>query len=205
MPGRRTNEQLMAWMREKGAELGPLADIDWARFDPTKADQAEVDAMEAPAMKFFATVTKREYLIEAHKREMLGYPVSTVGDIVTDPQIEARGFFQSIEGEQGTERYCGSFAVIDGERPPLRYAAGTPFDEAAHRIAEAGRGTDHERRSAGARRPSRSWSSAAMPPVRISASSSANFGAKVVHVELRDRPDGFRLQYPPFAGNKPGA
>jgi len=32
----------------------------------------------------------------------------------------------------------------------------------------------------------------------------ANFGAKVVHVESRDRPDGFRLQYPPFAGNRPG-
>jgi crotonobetainyl-CoA:carnitine CoA-transferase CaiB-like acyl-CoA transferase len=32
----------------------------------------------------------------------------------------------------------------------------------------------------------------------------ANFGAKVVHVESKDRPDGFRLQYPPFAGNRPG-
>jgi crotonobetainyl-CoA:carnitine CoA-transferase CaiB-like acyl-CoA transferase len=117
------------WMREKGAELGPLAGIDWARFDPTKADQAEVDAMEAPAMKFFATVTKREYLMEAHKREMLGYPVSTVADLVTDPQIEARGFFQTVEGEQGAERHCGSFAVIDGERPPLRHAAGTSYDD----------------------------------------------------------------------------
>lgn len=132
--GRRTNEQLMAWMREKGAELGPLADIDWARFDPTKADQAEVDAMEAPAMKFFATVTKREYLMEAHKREMLGYPVSTVADLVTDPQIEARGFFQTVEGEQ----HCGSFAVIDGVRPPLRHAAGTPYDEAQPAPKQAG-------------------------------------------------------------------
>ena len=26
----------------------------------------------------------------------------------------------------------------------------------------------------------------------------ANFGARVVHVEARDRPDGFRMQYPPF-------
>jgi crotonobetainyl-CoA:carnitine CoA-transferase CaiB-like acyl-CoA transferase len=32
----------------------------------------------------------------------------------------------------------------------------------------------------------------------------ANYGAVSVHVESRDRPDGFRLQYPPFAGNKPG-
>ncbi len=31
-----------------------------------------------------------------------------------------------------------------------------------------------------------------------------NFGAIVVHVESRDRPDGFRMQYPPFAGNRPG-
>jgi crotonobetainyl-CoA:carnitine CoA-transferase CaiB-like acyl-CoA transferase len=136
--GRRTNEQLMAWMREKGAELGPLAGIDWARFDPTKADQGEVDAMEAPAMKFFATVTKREYLMEAHKREMLGYPVSTVGDLVTDPQIEARAFFQTVEGEQGAERHCGSFAVIDGERPPLRHAAGTSYDETQPKPKRAG-------------------------------------------------------------------
>ncbi len=125
--GRRTNEQLVAWMRERGADLGHLADIDWARFDPTKADQAEVDALEAPAMKFFVTVTKREYLIEAHKREMLGYPVSTVADLVTDPQIEERGFFQKVPGSNSDEIYCGSFALIDGKRPPLRYEAGTPL------------------------------------------------------------------------------
>lgn len=121
--GRRTNEQLVAWMRERGAELGPLGSIDWARFDPTKADQAEVDALEAPVIKFFAEVTKRDYLMEAHKRAMLGYPVSSVADIVTDPQIEARKFFQQLEGET----FCGSFVLIDGERPALRYAPGTPL------------------------------------------------------------------------------
>ncbi|MDD2735700.1 MAG: CoA transferase [Desulfuromonadaceae bacterium] len=31
----------------------------------------------------------------------------------------------------------------------------------------------------------------------------ANFGAEVVHVESRSRPDGFRLQYPPFREGKP--
>ncbi|MGB7543213.1 MAG: CoA transferase [Burkholderiales bacterium] len=32
----------------------------------------------------------------------------------------------------------------------------------------------------------------------------ANFGATVVHVESRRRPDGFRLEYPPFKDGKPG-
>jgi crotonobetainyl-CoA:carnitine CoA-transferase CaiB-like acyl-CoA transferase len=32
----------------------------------------------------------------------------------------------------------------------------------------------------------------------------ANFGATVVHVESRARPDGFRMQYPPYKDNRPG-
>jgi crotonobetainyl-CoA:carnitine CoA-transferase CaiB-like acyl-CoA transferase len=123
--GRRTNEQLVAWMRERGAELGILAQIDWARWDPTLADQAEVDAIEAPVLKFFAQITKREFLHEGHRREMLGYPVSTMADIAADPQLAARNFFAVIGGET----HCGSLAMIDGDRPPLRHAAGTPFVE----------------------------------------------------------------------------
>jgi crotonobetainyl-CoA:carnitine CoA-transferase CaiB-like acyl-CoA transferase len=122
--GRRTNAQLVAWMRERGAELGMLADIDWKTWDPTKADQAEVDAIEAPVARFLSGISKREFLIEGHRREMLGYPVSTVADIANDPQLEARGFFQSVAGSR--ERFCGSFAVIDGERPALRHAPGEP-------------------------------------------------------------------------------
>ncbi len=32
----------------------------------------------------------------------------------------------------------------------------------------------------------------------------ANYGASTVHVESRQRPDGFRIQYPPFKDNRPG-
>jgi benzylsuccinate CoA-transferase BbsF subunit len=32
----------------------------------------------------------------------------------------------------------------------------------------------------------------------------ANFGASTVHVESRERPDGFRIQYPPFKDDLPG-
>jgi crotonobetainyl-CoA:carnitine CoA-transferase CaiB-like acyl-CoA transferase len=123
--GRRTNEQLVAWMREHRAEIGALATINWKIWDPTEADQAEVDAIEAPVLTFFAGLSKREFLAEGHKREMLGYPVSTIADIAGDPQLAARGFFQTAPGSD--ERFCGSFAVIDGERPPLRHPPGEPL------------------------------------------------------------------------------
>lgn len=119
--GRRTNEQLVAWMRACGAELGPLGEIDWQKWDPTSVTQEEVDAIEAPIARFFAAVSKREFLEEAHRREMLGYPVANVADTATDPQLAARGFWQDVAGPDGRlERHCGSFAIVDGVRAALR-------------------------------------------------------------------------------------
>lgn len=116
--GRRTNEQLVDWMRARRAALGALDGVDFERWDPTLAEQAEVDALEAPIAAFFASVTKREFLDEAHRREMLGYPVFDVADIAADPQLSARGFWRDVAGaDGGVERHCGCFAVIDGRRP----------------------------------------------------------------------------------------
>ena len=118
--GRRTNTQLVAWMRDSGAPLGALAQLDFGPWDPTLAAQAEVDALEAPIAAFFLTITKREFLEQAHRREMLGYPVSKVSDIAEDPQLAARGFWQDLVSPDGkSERHCGCFAVIDGKRPSL--------------------------------------------------------------------------------------
>jgi crotonobetainyl-CoA:carnitine CoA-transferase CaiB-like acyl-CoA transferase len=116
--GRRTNTQLVAWMRECHAPLGALAQLDCAAWDPTLATQAEVDTLETPIAAFFLSVTKREFLDQAHRREMLGYPVSTVADIAEDPHLSARGFWQDVAvADGGLERHCGCFAIIDGRRP----------------------------------------------------------------------------------------
>ena len=116
--GRRTNKALIAWMREKNADLGVLADIDWNTFDPKLADQDEVDRLEAPIARFFQDITKAEFLEGACAREMLGYPVSTVADISADPQLEARGFWCDVPTpDGGKERHCGAFYITDGERP----------------------------------------------------------------------------------------
>ncbi|TAK47226.1 MAG: CoA transferase [Xanthobacteraceae bacterium] len=138
--GRRTNTQLMEWMRERGAPLGVLERIDWIRFDPKLATQEEVDALEEPIAQFFLTLTKREFLDEASRREMLGYPVSTMADIASDPQLSARDFWQDVVRPDGSlQRHCGSFAVIDGVRAPLRHAPGEEVDVATL-LAELGIG-----------------------------------------------------------------
>jgi crotonobetainyl-CoA:carnitine CoA-transferase CaiB-like acyl-CoA transferase len=119
--GRHSNEQIVCWMREAGMDLGALAQIDWTRFQPTRASQEEVDAIETPLLRFFATLTKREFLAGAHERGMLGYPVSSVADIAADPQLHARAYWQEAPGPDGVRRrFAGCFAVIDGERPRLR-------------------------------------------------------------------------------------
>ena len=103
----------------------PISAIDWRTWDPTAVTQEEVDAIEAPIARFLAGVSKREFLEEGHRREMLGYPVANVADTASDPQLAARGFWQDVVGPDGrTERHCGSFAIIDGARPALR-AGGT--------------------------------------------------------------------------------
>lgn len=209
--GRRTNQQLTAWMREKGQEVGVLADYDWKRFDPKLAPQDEVDRIEAVIARFFLTLTKREFLEEASRREMLGYPVSTPADIATDPQLDAREFWQDMQSADGAKhRYCGGFAVVDGARPLLRHAPGEEIG-IAELLEEIGRPEVPRLPAKRAEQPIPQ----ALAGVRVVefggyaagphiGKMMAAFGATVVHIESNQRPDGFRLEYPPFKDGKPG-
>ncbi len=137
--GRRTNQAVTSWMKDAGAELGAIADIDWAVFDPTQATQQEVDAIEGPIGRFFVTLTKAEFLDGTFQREMLGYPVNNVADIAADPQLKARGFWQDMPGpDGGTERFCGGFAIVDGERLKVRHPAPSPGQHSREVLGEFG-------------------------------------------------------------------
>ena len=207
--GRGTNKGLMAWMQERGAELGALADVDWEAFDPTRLGQDEVDHYEQVIGKFFQDVGKAEFLTQVSARGMMGYPVFDVGDIADDPQLAARGFWHDVTGDGGkTERHCGTFAIVDGERSGLRHAPGTPAGSAeecrqawhrsgaVHSIKPGDRGP-----ALGDLKVVEFGGYAAGPQV---GKIMANYGASVVHLESADRPDGFRLQYPPYPDNRPG-
>ena len=123
--GRHTNQQLVAWMSEKDLAPQWLKEIDWTTFAVTNITQCEVDRLETPIRKFFAAVTKDEFLEAAIKRQMLGYPVATVADIYRHPQLCTRGFWQDVSDPVSglTLKYPGGFAVVNGERLPIKCAA----------------------------------------------------------------------------------
>jgi benzylsuccinate CoA-transferase BbsE subunit len=119
--GRRTNQQLVAWMDAKGMAPAWMKEFDWSRFSVPTLAQEEIDRLEAPIAAFLATLTKQEFLEGAVAREMLGYPVSTVADIASDRQLAARGFWQDLPDSSGSSlRHPGGFAVVGGRRLALR-------------------------------------------------------------------------------------
>jgi len=123
--GRHTNQQLVAWMDEKGLAPEWLKQIDWNTFTVTDIKQSDIDRIEAPIADFFAAVTKNEFLEGSFQRQILGYPVSSVEDISRNPQLKARDFWQEVVDPASgrTLKYPGGFALINGERLPITRGA----------------------------------------------------------------------------------
>lgn len=146
--GRHTNLQLVAWMNERGMGSASFGRIDWRTFSVPELTQEEIDAIEAPIGRFLATLTKQEFLEGATARQMLGYPVSSAEDIYGDRHLEARAFWQDVgDGRPGGAiRFPGGFALVDGERLPIRRPApeiGEHNDEVCgHLLAAASRPDD---------------------------------------------------------------
>ncbi len=110
--GRRSNESLVAWLAEEGLAPDGLLKKDWRRFNIAESTQAEIDELERPTAELFLRYTKAEFLGQAHRREMLGYPVADARDILGDPHLQARGFWQMIACPtlSQTLRFPGGFA-----------------------------------------------------------------------------------------------
>lgn len=94
--GRHTNQQLVAWMSERGVAPDFLRGMDWDRFDVATLTQEEADRLERAIGRFLGGLTKADFFQEVVARGMLGYPVATARDILGDPHLEDRGFWQDV-------------------------------------------------------------------------------------------------------------
>jgi len=91
-----------------------LKERDWDAFDIATVTPEEVAELEAEWEKFFLTLTKAQFFQGCLERGMLGYPVATVEDIVADPQLQDRGFWNPVDHPELSRSitYPGGFAIF---------------------------------------------------------------------------------------------
>ncbi len=110
--GSKTNKAMVEWMQEEGVHDQMMESIDWDNFDMGKTTQDMHDHMEQIVGGFFMKYTKQEMHEQAVRRAMMLYPVNNMKDILEDPQLAARGFWQEVEHPELGARiiYPGNFA-----------------------------------------------------------------------------------------------
>jgi crotonobetainyl-CoA:carnitine CoA-transferase CaiB-like acyl-CoA transferase len=106
------NRAIVDWMDSEGFECEHLKNIDWDGLDWSAVTQEEATKMEEPLYEFFMSHTKAECYDEAIKRDIILYPLSTIGDIMDNPQLKAREYWTQVEHPDlnTSITYPGTFA-----------------------------------------------------------------------------------------------
>lgn len=124
----RSVRSLLAWMREAGQPNEELEAVQWEDLGYGTGRAETMDKTAAAVGAFFAERTRDELVSECRKRRIMLFPVATEHDIFTHPQLEARGYFKSIEHPEldASMTYPGLFVKNEGpervglrRRPPL--------------------------------------------------------------------------------------
>jgi len=97
LQGAKTLRGLVQWMDEEGHGDEFLSGLEWERFDMLHAPQELIDRVSQPIYEFFKEKTKKEIMAEAVKRGISVCPVNGVGDLLSDPHLEERGFWVYVE------------------------------------------------------------------------------------------------------------
>lgn len=112
--GARTNRALVEWMNSEGIVDDYLNSMDWIRYDMACTTQEEFDRMEVPISKFFMRHTMSELFDSALERGIMLYPVYSPKEIVEDPHLADREFWQQLEHPElnDTITYPGAFLKL---------------------------------------------------------------------------------------------
>ena len=95
--GAETNRRLVQWMDNEGLAKNFLKTKNWDSFDYSIVSQEELDRISEPIRKFFSMHTREELWAGARERRIMLYPVSTSEDLLHDPQLQSRVFWETVE------------------------------------------------------------------------------------------------------------
>jgi len=217
--GMHINIPLVKWLEIEGAADDFLKGFDWSTFDMTTTTQEIVDRLEEPTGRFFRSHTKAELQEGALKHRVILYPVSTTEDILENTQLTARDFWVEVEHpELGTAiTYPGAFthtsaippritrrAPLIGEHNQEIYEkelgisgggllpSGEIKDYPARINNESVKESLKRQPLAGIRVIDFGWNIT----IPLTAKMLAFYGAEVIRIEGKSRPDPIRLAAP---------
>jgi crotonobetainyl-CoA:carnitine CoA-transferase CaiB-like acyl-CoA transferase len=121
--GAPANQALSDWMDEVGGPPNPLQGVDWLAYNRSTLPPETRREWETAIAQFFASRTKSEIAIEGLRRGINACVVNEPADVLTDPHLAARRFFDTPSGlpdrfaviREGAQASAPS--IHAGERP----------------------------------------------------------------------------------------
>ena len=99
---------LVGWLNESGADgAAELLEPRWNTFEFRQTDTA-IEEFGRIFAAFTATRDKLDLYMDAQARMIALSPVSTVADILANPQLKARDFFVDVDEQEGVVRFPGA-------------------------------------------------------------------------------------------------
>lgn len=177
--GAPANEALSKWIDEVGLP-NPLRGVDWLRYDRSALDAETRAEWERAIDAFFRTRTREEIRTEGRRRGINACVVEEPDDVLADPHLAAREFWEERDGIKRPARFARITAAAVSS--PERVAA----------LRERATDLSNERRGgplAGVRILDFSWALVGSITTKVL----GDLGADVVKVESRTRPCLSRL------------
>ena len=123
--GRSVNN-FVRWMADEGIVDEYLLSLDFKTLGYGIITKETMDRIVPPVSRFLLERTKQQLFDGAIERRILLFPVATLGDILANPQLEARSFFRTVESPEfdANLTMLGPFARASaaplkaGEKPP---------------------------------------------------------------------------------------
>ncbi|MBM3224900.1 MAG: hypothetical protein FJZ47_14005 [Candidatus Tectomicrobia bacterium] len=105
---------IIRWMAEEGMRDAALEEVDFTKLGYGMITPEMLEWMVPPIERFLLSKTKQELFTGAVERRIMMFPVATTADIVHDPQLAARHYFQQqpyLDGEPPVT-FLGPFAQM---------------------------------------------------------------------------------------------
>ena len=110
--GAPANQALSDWMDEVGAD-NPLRGVDWLRYNRSTLEPAVRLQWESAIEAFFRTRTRKEIDSEGRRRGINATVVAAPADVLADPHLLARDFWETRDGEKSPKRFVSITSPAD--------------------------------------------------------------------------------------------